>query len=316
MSETAEGEITAVGINHETGEMAVVNINKHTGDGSAFGPGFGRMNIVGGRPISEPLALGSGEPPPAGGLPAGPETPLELGGGPSRRTLMAPHYEDIRPEIQQHIDDLFGADSASELVWSVGPDGTVFATPPLPNVPLYFPEGALPPGQFFAGRPRVPVLAGPLKEGFTPFEMFPGPKATSRSLAQVRGTRGGGKVRGSAGEEFRAESTGGEREVTTRLPADMTRRVDVRTRVMGGTLDQEVKTYLRYVGGKAAVAREVAPSAFLRTEITRDAMIMHYFPDHQAVWVFIDAPPSAALAAELSQAGIPFELSSDRVPFR
>jgi hypothetical protein len=350
MSETAEGEITAVGLHHETGEMAVLKINKHTGDGSVFSPRYGRIGIAGGQPVSESLALGSGEPPVSGSTPLGPDTallpprapaaagvsgggtplslpgasapaklpppvaPLELGAGASRRMLMAPQYEDIGVELQQHIADEFGAGSG-ELVWSVGPDGTTFATPPLPNVPLYFSEGVLPPGQFFGGRPRVPVLAGPLKEGFTPFDVFPGSRPTTRSLPQVRATRGGNKVRGSAGEKYVAESSGGQREVTTRLPADMTRRTDLRTRVLGGTLDQEVKTYLRYVGGNAAVANEVAPSAFLRTEITRDAMMMHYFPDHQSVWVFIDAPPSATLAAELSDAGIAYVLYSDRVPY-
>jgi hypothetical protein len=76
-----------------------------------------------------------------------------------------------------------------------------------------------------------------------------------------------------------------------------------------------VKTYLRYLRINGVnVAREVAPSAFLRTEITRDAMIMYYYPDQQPLWVFVDAPPSAALVAELAQARIPYMVYSDRVP--
>ena len=85
--------------------------------------------------------------------------------------------------------------------------------------------------------------------------------------------------------------------------------------MVGGTLDQEVKNYLRYIG-RGSPAREVELSPFLQSEINRDAMIMYYYPDHQSIWVFTDAPPSAELARALAEAGIPYTVMSDRLPFR
>jgi hypothetical protein len=264
--------------------------------------------LAGKTPLELPGTVAPAKPPP-------PAAPLMLAEPPALKMLAAPEYVDIGPDLQPHIESEFGADASSGLTWSVGPDGTMFATPPLPNVPLYFPEGALPPGQFFQNRPPVSIVGGTLQEGFTPFDVLPTPKAGARSLPQVRSTRGGNKARGSAGEKFLSDNAGGQREVTYDLPNDLTRRMDLATRTLGGTLDQEAKNYLRYVGGAARTVNEVTPTAFLRTEIVRDAMIMQYYPDHQAVWVFLNAPPSAELMAELAQAGIPWRMYSDRVPF-
>ena len=338
ISESPNGDITAIGSHHETGDFAVMTINRHTGSGTAFSPGRGTVPIVEGQLMPTP-ALGPGvQPVPgAGGVPAlrPPVEPSLLSAVPEPLPLPAPaarlslpHGSTALPQLaagprtEDFLDfapfmaEQFGADASAGLTWSVTPDGTVFATPPLPSIPVYSPDAIFPPGQFYAGRLGVPMIGGPLQPSFTPFDVFPGVQPTTRTLPQVRNTRGGNKARGSAAERLLAEQSGGEREVTSLLPQGATRRTDLVTPELGGTVNREVKNYLRYIGGRGGVPREVDLTPFLRTEINRDAMIMYYYPNHQSIWVFTDAPPSEALAAALAEAGIPYSVMSDRLPFR
>ncbi|MDM0109638.1 DUF4157 domain-containing protein [Variovorax sp. J22R24] len=249
-----------------------------------------------------PLLLGSGR----GAFPmltGGPRSPL---------LLAAPPYENFA-DLGTQLAAQPGSGFGESLVWSVTPGGTVFATPPLSGVPLYAPDAMLPPASYFAGggQSRPWTLSGPLREPYTPFDVLPGQSATSRSLSQVRSARGP-NLRGTAGEQHIAELSGGEREVTLQLPADLARRSDVISPTIAGGVNQEVKNYLRYIG-RGGPAREVPWSRFMQTEIDRDAMIMFYY-NQQAVWVFTDAPPSAALIQALDQAGIPYIIAADRLP--
>ena len=107
-------------------------------------------------------------------------------------------------------------------------------------------------------------------------------------------------------------SVGSQREVTLDLPGSMTRRSDVLSPTVAGTVNQEVKNYLRFRGSNSG-AREVEWTPFMQTEIYRDAMAIYYY-GHQPVWVFTDAPPSPALRLALERAGIPYIVSTDRLP--
>ena len=378
VSETAEGEIRAVGLHHESGDLAVVSINKHTGDGSVFSPGFGRINIVGGKPVMPRPALGAGAdaagagipiepgvsllpararlPPMQPGAPGGtgqaglatqpaqpalPGTvapvkplvrgpnaaPLALASPPAQHRLEAPKYEDIGPDLQQHLNTLFGDDAVAGLTWSVTSEGTVISLPPagLRSMPMHAPDGVVPPGELFAGQPTQPVLVGPLREGFSPFDIFPPPNApTTSNLARVRRARGSGTSRGKPGVDFVGEQHRGPTEQALALPERVTksglagigvRETDVLAKITGGRLNLEVKNYLRFINGPAATVNQVSPSAQLRGEIWRDAMIPFYYPDQQSVWIFLGAPPSPALIAELAQAGIPWMVYSDALPY-
>lgn len=259
-----------------------------------------------------PKQLGAGKPPPlmlAPGLlplkmlPSGPLPPLQL----------KPWFEDDFSDLGRELAQTPGSGFGTPTIWSVTPDGVVFATPPLRGVPIYAPPGTLlPPSSYFAGQPRSWTLSGPLQPNFTPFDVLPGQSATSRSLSQVRGARGP-NARGAAGELHTAElSVGSRREVTLDLPADLARRSDVLSPTVAGTVNQEVKNYLRF-RGSGGIAREVEWTPFMQTEIDRDAMIMYYY-GQQPVWVFTDAPPSQALRLALDQAGIPYVVSTDRLP--
>lgn len=338
ISEAPNGDITVVSIHHETEEIAFITINRHTGSGTAFSPGRGTVPIVEGQLVLRPQ-LGPGVDPVPGtgggtGLTASkapvldvqsqpgplatptPSRPLPLTQGtPSMLRLTAPQTEDFS-DLMPFMADHFGADATAQLTWSVTPDGTVFATPPLPDIPVYSPDAIFPAGQFYSGQPGVPMIGGPLQPGFTPFDVLPGMQPATRTLPQVRNTRGGNKARGSAAERLIAEQSGGEREVTSLLPQGATRRTDVVTPELAGTVDREVKNYLRYIGGRGTAPREVDLSAFLQTEINRDAMIMYYYPNHQPIWVFTDAPPAQALITALAQARIPYTVMSDRLPLR
>ena len=154
-------------------------------------------------------------------------------------------------------------------------------------------------------------MSGPLQEPYSPFDVLPGSPSTSRTLSQVRGA-GGSKVRGLAGEQNWAELSGGEREVTRPLPGGLTRRTDVLSPSAAGQVGSEVKNYLRFIGSGSG-PREVEWTSFLQSEINRDAMLMYYYRE-QAVWVFMDAPPSPALTRALNEAGIPYIVSTDRLP--
>jgi hypothetical protein len=232
----------------------------------------------------------------------GPRPPLQLGPGPAG------------PEVFASLGRELGMTPGSPgtgTVWAVTPGGTALATPPR-GMPIYAPDGVLPPASYFAGQPRTSTLSGPLQPGFTPFDVLPGAGATSRTLNQVRGTRGS-NGRGAAAEQFVAESSpGSSREVTLALPGGQSRRSDVLSPTTPGIVNQEVKNYMRYRGA-ASGALEVELTPFMQTEINRDAMIMYYHRQ-QAVWVFTDAPPAPALRTALTAAGIPFVVSTDRLP--
>src|SRR5262245_26874431 len=267
------------------------------------------------------LAVPWDEPAAAGLVEAGPQTlALPPGGQPLARLPGRSPFLLTAGEETASLDDVFaelaqepGSGFGEGIVWSVTPDGTVFATPPVRGIPIYAPEGVTPPASYFAGpgQPRSWVMSGPLQEGFTPFDIFPGEAPTTQTLPQVRGARGS-NLRGSAAEQYIAELSGGEREVTLQLPADLTRRSDVISPSVAGSINQEVKNYLRFIG-QGNPAREVPLTAFMQSEITRDAMIMYYYRQ-QPVWIFTDAPPSAALQQALDDAGIPWTVSSDRLP--
>lgn len=228
--------------------------------------------------------------------------PLQLGPGPAG------------PEVFASLGRELGMTPGSPgtgTVWGVTPGGAAFPTPPR-GMPIYAPDGVLPPASNFAGQPRTSTLSGPLRPGFTPFDVLPGVGATSRTLNQVRGTRGS-NGRGAAAEQFVAESSpGSTREVTLALPGGQSRRSDVLSPTTPGIVNQEVKNYMRFRGA-ASGALEVELTPFVQTEINRDAMIMYYHRQ-QPVWVFTDAPPAPALRTALTAAGIPFVVSTDRLP--
>jgi uncharacterized protein DUF4157 len=255
---------------------------------------------------------------PKPGLPSGTAKPqqLTLSPGLTPPLLLPPGRLpplQLPPFTYEDIGDL-GQGAGTPLVWSVTPDGVAFATPPIRGVPLYAPQGQLPPSSYFAGpgQPRSWTLSGPLQPNFTPFDVLPGRANTSQSLSQVRGARGP-NVRGAAGERHVAElSPGSEPQVTLDLPGGLTRRSDVLSPTAPGTVNQEVKNYLRFRGANSG-AREVEWTPFMQTEINRDAMAIYYYR-HQPVWVFTDAPPSLALRAALERAGIPYIVSTDRLP--
>jgi hypothetical protein len=313
---TAEPSVTVV----PTGSIPGDAIVSGTGTGAVtptapplvtpmFSPGLVPALTPG---VAPTFSLSPPPPPPELlGLPPGAGDLLALPPG-----APLPPEIDFGTSLRASLEAELGTSTDTGMVWTVTPDGVAFATPP-PGIALYSPDGFLPPGEWLAGRPRVEVLVGPIWEGFSPFDLLSPPAATSRTLGSVRGTRGGNVIRGAAGRDRIAELHGGETEVTLDLPADMTRRADVLAPTSAGTVNAEVKTYLRYLRNSSGVTvvNEVPLSGFIRTEITRDAMIMHYYPSTQSMWVFIDAPPSASLAAALTEAGIPYVVYSDRIPF-
>lgn len=225
----------------------------------------------------------------------------------------APEHDfgDISHELAQQKDPIVG----TPRVWSVTPDGTVFLTPPVPGVALHAPDGVLPPAAYFAGagQPRVWTLTGPLQPNFTPFEALPGRSTTTRTLNQVRGTRGP-NLRGSSASDHIAERSGGQREVTLVFPDGSTRRSDVIVLTTAGGVNYEVKNYLRY-RGTIGGPREVGLTPFIQTEINRDALLpsVHL---QQPVYLFTDAPPSQAFVDYLASRGIPWLVLSDRLPTR
>jgi hypothetical protein len=247
-------------------------------------------------------------------LPPGLKPPRRLPPGPLPPLQLQPwKYEDFA-DLGRELAQTPGSSVGSPMLWSVTPEGVVFATPPVRGVPLYAPQGPLPPSSYFTGKgqPRSWTLSGPLQPNFTPFDVLPGQSGTSRSLSQVRGASGP-NARGAAGELHVAElSAGSQREVTLDLPGGLRGRSDVLSPTVAGTVNQEVKNYLRF-RGSASGAREVQLTTFMQTEINRDAMAIYYY-GHQPVWVFTDAPPSQALRLALEQAGIPYVVSTDRLP--
>ena len=62
VGENADGDITAIAINHETREFAVITINRHTGHGLAYSPTRGSARITGGalEPPAPALEAGHG----------------------------------------------------------------------------------------------------------------------------------------------------------------------------------------------------------------------------------------------------------------
>ena len=258
--------------------------------------------VISGPTKPQPLMLWPGLRPPLM-LPSGPLAPLQL---------QPPTYENFG-DLGQELAQTPGSSFGTPRVWSVTPGGVTFLTPPLRGVPLYAPEGPLPPSSYFTGQPRNWTLSGDLQPNFTPFDVLPGQSNTSRSLSQVRGARGP-NARGAAGELHVSElSPGSEREVTLDLPGGLTRRSDVLSPTVPGTVNQEVKNYLRFRGSNSG-AREVEWTPFMQTEINRDAMTIYYY-GHQPVWVFTDAPPSLTLRLALDRAGIPYVVSTDRLPW-
>jgi len=229
---------------------------------------------------------------------------------------VSPAELDFGAALQADMVAEFGEDADTPALWIASEDGTVFISPPR-GMAIYSPDGVVPPAEWFRGTPPVEILSGPLGTGFTPFDVLSPPAPTSRTLSSVRGTRGGNVIRGAAGRDRMAELHGGPTEQTIELPGGLARRADLLSPALPGRLNMEVKTYLRFTrtAGGPTLVHEVSPSAFLRSEIMRDAMIMYYYPGYQSVWVFVDAPPLAALIAELTEAGIPYILSSDRLPF-
>jgi hypothetical protein len=312
-------------VRHATGEIAYIEAGQPTRGPRGLLPSEAGFAGIGDElvPTSTPGSGSVIEVGPGGAIEVLPEgavaRPLSLPpGSRAPRQLTPPLYESWS-DLAPFLDEQFGAEATSQITWQVTPEGTVFAAPPIENIPIYAPDYALPPGQIFAGRTPTPMLAGPLSEGFTPFDILPGRRPTTLSLAQVRRMRGGNKARGTAAEIHTAEQSGGTREVYHDLPSDRflpRRRADVISPTSPGTLMEEVKNYLRYIGGSNPQVREVALDTPLRQEIWRDAMIMHYYPNYQPVWVFTDAPPSIALVTALQEAGIPYRLMSDRLPFR
>jgi hypothetical protein len=308
----------------KNGALFRVVIDESTGSGSATHVTSGKtLYFENGKVVPAPasgLPLLPGDTPgidpsaPATRLPFAPLASPRITGGNIPRTpfqLSPPHVEDFG-ELGRHLAQTPGSGFGTPLVWSVTPDGTVFATPPVRGIPLYAPDRVLPPSTYFAGpgQPRSWVLAGPLQQNFTPFDVLPGNAATTRTLNQVRGTSGP-NLRGAAGEQHIAELGRGSREVTLQLPAGLTRRSDAISPTIAGGVNQEVKNYLRYIGSSGP--REVPLNAFIQSEIDRDALIPYYH-FQQPVWVFTDAPPSRALAEALNAARIPWIVSSDRLP--
>ena len=339
----ATGDFEALATSPASGHYGTISGNLRTGNVVATNwTTLETMTIVGGRLQGSPAGLlssGAGMPT-TSVIPSGPGLTVPGGAlspsfpgpivpppllavppllrlsppGASPLNLAAPQYEDFA-DLGRQLAQEPGSAFGTPLVWSVTPEGVVFGTPPVGGVPIYAPEGMLPPPSYFAGpgQPRAWTLSGPLQEHFTPFDVLPGTSATTRTLGQVRGARGP-NLRGAAGEQFIAELSGGAREVTLDLPGGLSRRSDVISPSLVGRVNQEVKNYLRFIG-RGGGPREVAWSRFMQTEINRDAMIMYYYRQ-QPVWVFTDAPPSAALSRALDEAGIPYIIAADRLPVR
>jgi hypothetical protein len=331
----------ATGVRTIRARMANGELVSFVADGAGNGymvRGNGEMvNIVQGRMGGPVRGLGPGEAAPlapdvmtpfgtpTGMLPSGPggvpapwamlppgQAPFgRLGAGPRPPPLLGPApYEDFADLAAESAP---GGTTGQGVVWSVTPDGTVFATPPVRGANIYVPEGPVPPGGLFAGpgQQRAWVMSGPLRENYSPFDVFPGESASSRALSRAR-TGTAPNTRGQAGELFVQRASGGQREVEFGLPAGLERRSDVVSPSVAGSVNQEVKNYLRYIG-QGNAAREVRLTPFIQTEINRDAMIMYYY-GQQAVWVFTDAPPAAELAAALQEARVPYVIASDRLP--
>ncbi|XHS77631.1 DUF4157 domain-containing protein [Burkholderiaceae bacterium UC74_6] len=173
------------------------------GDGSLPPPA---TPVVGKAALTKPQAAAGALPRPAGAA------------IPPPRQLPPWKYEDFA-DLGRELAQAQGSDFGSPMVWSVTPDGVVFATPPVQGVPLYAPQGPLPPASYFAGKgqPRTWTLSGPLQPNFTPFDVLPGQSDTTRTLSQVRGARGP-NARGAAGSQYWSElNVDSRREVAFRI---------------------------------------------------------------------------------------------------
>ncbi|MEQ1955842.1 hypothetical protein [Mesorhizobium sp. CN2-181] len=318
------GNVRAVARDTVTGEMAYLKFNQTTGDGFAMIPGRGTVQIVGGKPVPQRAALPPGDAMADSVLAAAPETPMLTSGKPR---LMLGAGEDSFSDLAPFMHETIGADFKAGTRWVITPEGVVVPElPPMldPDIPIYVGDGPIPDMNF----DQRPVLSGPVPEGLTLHEVFPvrgSTRITTQSVNQMRrapsGTAQPGQDRGAQLEVFIREGAGpGAYRHGGGIRTPMTgelRFPDVRQSIFGRTLSFEAKNYLRWIsprGGGPAVLREVPLSSEIQQQITNDALEMYYGTrGFRPVWVFGDAPPSAALAGALRRAGIPYMTYGDRI---
>ena len=241
------------------------------------------------------------------------------------------------------LQETFAPGASSEARYLVTPEGIAFPEPPIsnladyvvtrqgetrgspigPGIPLYFGSLPVPPADFG----QTQILRGRIPQDVTPFEYFAPEltmQLTSDTLSQARQTpyvinpELRGRARGARGEIYWTErnpsATHGGSGVRVPITGAI-RYPDVRQNFLRYVLAGEVKNYLRYRNpgsGLPTEVREVALSTRLRQQITGDALLMNYTSGYRPYWVFVDAPPSPALAAELEFAGIPYLFFGDR----
>lgn len=330
------GNVSVMGRDPMTGDIAYMKINQITGDGFVVLPRQGMIPIRGGQPVARRPALAAADvqaPTTANPQtqPAAPEVLTGAGRPPGQRML--PGRREPRQltagEPQQEtladiIPEVFGPVAAETPRLIMTPRGRFMTElPPLnDDIPIYW--GDIPHSQV----PDIhlgqrPTAVGPVPEGLTFHEIFPS-APTTQTVNQMRhapsGTVRRGAVQGEQLEIFVQEgagpfairNSGGIRDpITNKL-----RYHDVRQPTYNGrTFAFEAKNYLRWLspkGGGVPALREVPLSNAIRQQVNGDAFMMIYGRgNYRPVWVFGHAPPSADLANYLRLARIPYVVYGD-----
>jgi len=282
----------------------------------------------------QPFGLLPARPRPFGALPAGPQPFGLLPAGPRPFGLL-PAGDPAEASFAGMLHEVFGSEAGTGTLWQVTPQGQAFPAPPLgggvwqvtpqgqafraPGVarlPVYSPQGVLAPPQWFGtgAAIRVPLLTGPMRPGYTPFDVLPGAGATSQTLNQVRNIRGHNTARGAGAVTWVQQQSGGAVEVTREMPGNLpARRTDNVAPTVAGLMDTEVKNYGGFRGPRGTPMCTVPLNDEMRMELWRDAINMHT-SGRQQLWLFTDAPPSDALRQALDDAGIAWMVYSDRLP--
>jgi len=239
--------------------------------------------------------------------------------------------------------EVFGADVGAPPTWRVAPDGTIVAESPFrPGLPSYWKDANAPDMLFDQSQ----MLHGPLPDKLSPFDYFL-PESTAgmstHTLNQARQTpRAANRwvashLRGDRGRIFITERAGplaDDAFMSLDVPNwPHAREPDIHQPMLGDNmyeggilksvpgqnmlaLESKNFRYFHNPGGGLPTELHYVPlSSRIRDEITADGLLMHQANStYRPLWVFVDAPPSAALVQELDFAQIPYIYWGDRLP--
>jgi RHS repeat-associated protein len=131
-------------------------------------------------------------------------------------------------------------------------------------------------------------------------KLLPPGNQTTRTLRQVRALRG--EQRWEAAEEYIRELYGSPGEQHYSVPGTGGRYVDSPVpQPGGGVLAGEVKTYLGWRTVNGVAVRGEVPLKAVQAQIAKDVWLRQNVRGYDPRWMFIDAPPSGALAQELAK---------------